>query len=200
MKRIAMIALILAAAIPAFADVTVVPTPNNKECGGKPCAEVNNSNNRIPMIITPRVEAKKAELVIPRRVFQQLQAQANGDNSSSAIGATRGLTLSTAQTVIAGLFLSLALVVGGLWFAWFGPQLGRAGKTALGLAALILIGASATMVYANIGPPPPVSRSLTSAILNPQIGPWDVQGEVKVSIGPDDTNSIQLILPQKDQK
>jgi hypothetical protein len=51
-----------------------------------------------------------------------------------------------------------------------------------------------------MGPPPAVSRSLTSAILNPQIGRWSVQGEVKVSIGPDTTNSIQLILPEQNQK
>src|ERR1043166_8015873 len=61
-------------------------------------------------------DAKEAQLLIPRSQIKQLRAQLEQlDNGTDSTAAITTSDLSGAQTVMSGLFISLALVFGGIW-------------------------------------------------------------------------------------
>ncbi len=140
---------------------------------------------------------KGARLVIPISIIRELQAndgKANDGKSSSAIPATFNdpriiaprNTISRWGTVMGGLLLAMAVLFGGLWLL-------RSRKVpnfaAVALVIAISSAATASFVYANVGPPPE-ARSLTSKILKYS----EVFGEVKIETT-DRQEYIQLVLP-----
>jgi hypothetical protein len=148
------------------------------------------------MMIDPNTKSGEARLLIPREVLQQMRAGLDGEGSRSS--ALAFFSAGGAQTVVAGLFLSLALAFGGLWLVRARGQR-RLGPAALCLAALALCGVAATAAYANAGPPP-VARSLTSRILIQDAQWYGVYGQVKVEVV-DEGNQIRLVLPRvKEEK
>ena len=142
------------------------------------------------MMIDPNSKTGEAKLLIPRSVLEQMRAGLDGDDSRSAAFAY--FNTGGAQTLMAGVFLSLAFAFGGVWLVRSRGQR-RLGPAALCVAALALCGAAATAAYANAGPPP-VARSLTSKILVPGAQPYGVYGQVKVEIS-DDESQLTLVLP-----
>jgi opacity protein-like surface antigen len=187
MKRrvnyLALAALLLATAASAFADVRVPDKEKNRPPKAQPFTAL--------MMIDPNTKSTEARLLIPREVLQQMRAGLDGEDSRAA--ALAFFNTSGAQTVMAGLFLSLALAFGGVWLVRSRGQK-RLGPAALCVAALALCGAAATAAYANAGPPS-VARSLTSKILIPDAKWYGVYGQVKVEVV-DDDNQIKLVLPR----
>ena len=187
MKRrfnyLALAALLLATAVNTFADVRVPDKDKNKSPKVSPFT--------AQMMIDPNTKSSEARLLIPREVLQQMRAGLDGEDARGS--ALAFFNTGGAQTVVAGLFLSLALAFGGLWLVRSRGQR-RLGPAALCLAALALCGVAATSVYANAGPPP-VARSLTSKILIQDAKWYGVYGQVKVEVV-DDNNQITLVLPR----
>jgi len=187
MKRrfnyLALAALLLATAVNAFADVRVPDRDKNKSPKVQPFS--------AQMMIDPNTKSSEARLLIPREVLQQMRAGLDGEDARGS--ALAFFNTGGAQTVVAGLFLSLALAFGGLWLVRSRGQR-RLGPAALCLAALALCGVAATAAYANAGPPP-VARSLTSKILIQDAKWYGVYGQVKVEVV-DDNNQITLVLPR----
>lgn len=187
MKRrfnyLALAALLLATAASASADVPNPERAKNKSPKAQPFTAL--------MAIDPNTKSAEARLLIPREVLRQMRAGLDGED-------TRGSALAFfntggAQTVMAGLFLSLALAFGGVWLVRSRGRR-RLGAAALCVAALALCGASASAAYANAGPPA-VARSLTSKVLIPEAKWYGVYGQVKVEVV-DDDNQIRLVLPR----
>lgn len=191
-RFIALVALALfAAAIPASANIAPpnMPTKPPRQTTGAP----------IRMQLRPDADAKEAKLIIPRKVLQQLKAELDGGadpQAAAAAVASSGFNLSSAQTAVAGVFVSLSIVLGGVWLAGTRGQGRRASRVASALAFVALGGAAAggAAVYANAGPPPS-ARSLTSKILSPDLSYWGASGVVKIEIA-DDESLIMLVLPK----
>lgn len=191
-RLIALVALALfAAAAPASANIAPpnMPTRPPRQTTGAP----------VRMQLRPDAEAKEAKLIIPRQVFKQLKAELDGGEDSqtaAAAVASGGSNLSSTQTAVAGVFLSLSLVLGGVWLAGSRAPGRRVSRVVSALALVALGGAAASgvAVYANAGPPP-AARSLTSKILSPNLSYWGASGVVKVEIA-DDESLIMLVLPK----
>ena len=100
---------------------------------------------------------------------------------------------SRTQTIVSGLFLSLAIVFGGVWFA----KRGKANKTLVAGAVLFLVGSAATLVFANTGPPQEL-RSISEQIIQTDelfTDGWNyAYGKVKVKVS-DKAEAIELIVP-----
>lgn len=186
--RLALVTLLLlVGSVHALADVAL-PNSAKHRTG-------NNSTITSSMIISPDEKAKEARLLIPRDLLRQLQAGLDGNDAQSSAAATSGLSgLSGAQTVMAGIFLSLALAFGGIHLLRSRQQTDKLTRAALGVAILALCGASASLVYGNAGPPP-VARSLTSKILIQDLQWWGAYGQVKVEIV-EDSDQVRLVLPK----
>jgi hypothetical protein len=95
---------------------------------------------------------------------------------------------------MSGLFLSLAIVFGGVWFM----RTGKANSTTnKGVIAAVLLScvASATFVFANAGPPAE-ARSITGKIFSPAMHMYGFGwGKIKVETTEDDSDRITLIVP-----
>jgi hypothetical protein len=191
MKRrvnyLALAAMLLATTVPAFADIAIPDKEKKKLPKG--------SAFSTQMRVAPDEKATEAKLLIPRDVWQQMRAGLDGDDTKAA--GLASFNPGGAQTVMAGLFLSLALAFGGVWLVRSRGQR-RFGTAALCVAALALCGAGAGVVFANAGPPP-VARSLTSKILTQDLQWWGAYGQVKVEVS-DDAREITLVLPKQKQE
>ena len=192
-RLIALAALALfAAAIPASANIAPPSLP------AKPPRQTTGAP--IRMQLRPDADAKEAKLIIPRKVLQQLRAELDGGaedpQAAAAAVASGGSNLSSTQTAVAGIFLSLSLVLGGVWLAGARAPGRRVSRVASALAFAALGGAAASgvAVYANAGPPP-AGRSLTSKILAPDLSYWGASGVVKIEIA-NDESLIMLVLPK----
>jgi hypothetical protein len=183
--RIALAALVLTATTTlAFADIA---NPDNRKTQANP-------SPKMQMQIATDEKAKEARLIIPREIWQQMKAQLDGNGSQNAAATTR-FNMTGAQTIVSGIFLSLAFAFGGVWLMRTRKGADRLSRaTALGAAVILLCGLTATIAYANAGPPP-VARSLTSNILIPELQWWGAYGQVKVEIV-EEGNEIRLVLPR----
>ena len=185
--RIALGLLLLAASVPAFADIAP-PDPNRNRPKDRPKITAR-------MHLQPDNQEKEARLLIPRDVLRQLQAAVSNESSNSSATAVNAFNLNGTQTVLAGLFLSLALVFGGVWFARSrATTTDKLTRAALCLAVLALCGATASIAYANAGPPP-AARSLTSKLLIQEAQAYGASGEVTIEVV-EEGQSITLILPR----
>jgi hypothetical protein len=186
--RTALAALMLMAMTAlAFADIA---NPDNRNRSSK-------SDLKIQMQIATDDKLKEARLVIPRAIFQQMSAQLDGNSSPQAATTARFFSMTGAQTVMSGIFLSLAFAFGGVWLVRSRKGAERTARAvALTVALLLVGGVTAGVAYANAGPPP-VARSLTSKILIQELQWWGAYGEVKVEIV-EEGNEIKLVLPRRE--
>lgn len=182
-KSIIAIAFIALFSIAAFADIRLPDTP-------KPTA-TPKPQKTIDSNLTIRLDqnATEATLTIPKSQIQQLRAALDeADGTSEPI-----LTFSRTQTIVSGLFLSLAVVFGGVWFS----QRGKAKQTLVAGAVLFLLGSAATIVFANVGPPAQL-RSISGKLFDKNVfGGWKrATGKIKINVS-DSGNVIELIVPDK---
>ncbi|MBP9663676.1 MAG: hypothetical protein KBD94_03585 [Pyrinomonadaceae bacterium] len=187
MKRITlMIAVLFVASLAAYADIA----PPKQEKTPKPKPGVNTT-----LFIKLDRNATEAVLRIPRSQVKQLRAELeqiddSEDNTASVETPGESSILRT-QTVVSGMFLSLAVVFGGIWFVRSGKISSTKGKT---LVALTVVTAAASFVYANIGPPPE-ARSITSSLFTRGVHMYkQASGKIKVETMTN-RDVIELIVP-----
>jgi len=190
MKRLFSLCVLLGMfSLAAFADVrlpdTPKPTPAPKQ---KKTIESN-------MTIRLDKKASEARLIIPKSQIKQLRAAL--DDLDDDTGNT-ALNIGRTQTIVSGLFLSLAFVFGGVWFARARKNDGKINKTAAAAIMLFLVGASATAAFANMGPPTEL-RSISSKLFNKQIfGGWNsATGKIKIEVTEKDGGPVELVVPDK---
>ena len=180
MKLIALaLALTAAASISALANIPRPDrTPVSKAAKGVVAT----------MDIALDRNAKEATLIIPRSQIRQLRAELealDGDGETAA----GGWTFTSTQTIVSGVFLSLAVVFGGLLLA----RSGRAPRAAAAIAGIALLGSAATFLYANAGPPPE-ARTITGKMFSQAMHIYGFGwGQVRLQVG--DEERIRLIVP-----
>ncbi len=142
-------------------------------------------------------DAKEARLVIPASQIKQLRAElerldGGGNDIAAAAVAAGGFTRM--QTIVSGLFLSLAFVFGGIWFTrseWLST---KSGKAAAGLMFIFSTGAFATIAFANAGPPAE-ARSITGKMFTQAVHIYGFgSGKIKLETS-NDANLVTLIVP-----
>jgi hypothetical protein len=144
-------------------------------------------------------DAKEAKLLIPRSQIKNLRAalEEMDDDTGNTAAATSG-GLSRLQTIVSGMFLSLAMVFGGIWFVRSGKAATKTAKTAVVALAIAGIATAATFVYANAGPPSE-ARSITGKMFSQSVHLYGFGwGRVKLGVAPDER--IQLIVPNEKDK
>ena len=170
----------------AFADIAR-PEPAKTP---KPAKGINTT-----MLIRLDRDAKEAKLVIPKSQIKQLRAELermdDGSDDTAAVTTTNGV--SRTQTIVSGMFLSLALVFGGMWFVRSGKSTTKSGKALVVLAMLAGIGSAATYVYANAGPPRE-ARSITGKMFSQSVHIYNFgSGAIRLETGSGE--QIEMIVP-----
>jgi hypothetical protein len=171
-----------------FADIRLPETPKPKQ----------NKSVDTKLIINVSKDAKEAKLIIPKSQLKQLRAELDDlDNDSGNTAAN----FSRTQTIVSGLFMSLAMVFGGVWFVRSRKADTKTAKTLIIGTVLFSAFTAATLVFANAGPPIE-TRSITSKIFSPLVlkSYGKVSGKIKLEV----SNSIsepELIVPDvQDEK
>lgn len=119
------------------------------------------SQSDVRLRINVRSEATEPTLTIKRSALKQLraaidEAEADENYAEKTVPVS---SIARSQTIIGGIFFSLAFIVGGVWM--FRTK-GKSSKIITGFLVIVFIGAGATLVFANAVPPHLVS--LTSRI------------------------------------
>jgi hypothetical protein len=185
MKRIfTLFALITVFSIAAAADVRLPNTP-------KPTPTEEKKSIETDLRIRLRKDAKEARLLIPKDRINELRAQLDELDGGSNTAAF--LSVSRAQTVIGGLFLSLAMVFGGVWLTRARTGGFKPHKAIVAGAGLLFVGAFAVASFANMGPPPE-ARSITGKIFTPGVHMYK-QASGKIRVEASDNDWIELIVP-----
>ncbi len=189
MKTILILGSIVVMAVAyGFADVA---RPDGKPTKPLVSSKQVDSNLRISL----RRDATEARLIIPKSQINELRAALNEiDDGGEKIETDRSAGILRSQTIVSGLFLSLALVFGGIWFVRSEKIETRKGK-ALGLIAVFaFVGATATLVFANVGPPPDASwingKMFSNAVHEYKQG----GGKIKLEVSESET-VVLLIVP-----
>lgn len=179
------VALTLIAQTLAFADIAPAPgkSPNRVK---KPTAV----NTEMEIRLDPN--ATEAKLIIPASQLKRLRAELDelGGDDNTASGS--GGEINRTQTIISGVFLSVAFVFGGLWISRNRKVL--INNKAIGILAIAgAIGSAATLVYANAGPPAE-ARSITSKMFSQAVHFYGFgYGKIKLQTG--DGERVKLVVP-----
>jgi hypothetical protein len=188
LKYIYLLAVISTSIVTAFADV---PRPDG-------------SSNRVkgPVHLDTYLSikldrtAKDARLVIPRSQLKELRAELDaieaGPGDTAAVVSTDGI--SRTQTIVSGAFLSLAMVVAGVWYVRRGKVSTPAGKSAAVAIAVLSAGVFATMVYGNAGPPA-AAREISGKMFSQAVHMYKFGGgKIKLEVSATETQPT-LIVP-----
>jgi hypothetical protein len=141
------------------------------------------------MIVKPDPKASEARLQISQRTLQSIAREAGNLSSNQSI--TERVTHSSARTMMAGLFMFLAVSFAGVWFARSSQR-----RNHKAIAAVILIatvfGLAAVIVRANAGPPGYIRwQGLPQNLKDGKV----TGGGVDIEIVPGDDSEIKLIVP-----
>lgn len=191
MKKLLFLSILISTFyVSTFADIRlpddIKPSPETKS---------NKKEKRMSLSISVNPNYKEPVLRIPRGAVKNLRAQLDDieETNSNYAG---GMSISRTQTLMSGLFFSLALVFGGVWVLR-GKSFGKNQKIVSGLLIFGLLGASVYTVFANAAPPPlqGIDDSLFSDKMKSR---WrGARGTVKIEISEneDSGSPIQLIVP-----
>lgn len=190
MKRtLALTTLLLAIASVALADVAEPGrTPRGRTPKPKPAVATD-------LMIRLDADARDARLIIPKSQLKQLRAELEqiDDDGNIAAAAAGTDSLSRTQVIASGMFLSLAIAFGGVWFMRSGRSPNRAVKTAIIAAAGLGIASASTIAFANIGPPSLV-RGITGTIFSTDMQQRGTAwGKIKVETS--DEDHVELVVP-----
>ena len=124
-KILVLFAMFALFAINAFGDIPRPNTPKPKQ------------SRLIDSRMTIRIsrDAKEAKLIIPKSQVKQLRAELEELDGESDTTAASTINFTRTQTIVSGLFLSLAFVFGGVWLA-------RGRKTELKANKALVVGAN----------------------------------------------------------
>jgi len=188
-KLLAITGLLLLISTAAFADIARPDRSPNRV--PKPKSGINST-----LVIRLDQKVNEAKLIIPRSQIKDLRAQLDeleGDQDTAA-AATSPATFSRTQTIVSGMFLSLAMVFGGIWVVRSGKAATRGGKSLVVVAVVAGIASAATFVYANAGPPSE-ARVITGKMFSQAVHMYKYgSGKIKVETKAEG-DSIELIVP-----
>lgn len=152
----------------------------------------------VRLYIETRSGTKEPTLEISRSSLKQLRAALDDAEINADLAENADETpapeskVSRSQTLVAGMFFSLAFIIGGVWM--FRAK-GKSSKIALGLVVCAVIGAGTTVVFANAAPPE--AFMLTSRIFSKMTKSYGyATGNVKVKIVNKNDNRIYLRIPK----
>lgn len=185
------LAVVMVVSFVALGDIPrppVTPTP-------KPAKE----GKAIDTILYIKlVNSDTAKIKIPKSSLSKLRAELenleNGDDSTAATTFIDGGS-GNIQSIVGAAFLSLAIIVGGLWFSR--SRSSKAVKTTVAGALLFVSGVATTAVVANIGPPID-TQSITNKIFSSSVqSRGAASGRVKLVVVDDkDSDSVVLEVPR----
>ncbi|MBS1794459.1 MAG: hypothetical protein JSS81_11425 [Acidobacteria bacterium] len=186
MKKIAfLLTFILLTAAFARADESIPPTPKPTKTPRGATSLDSTLNIRLA------TGEKQARLIIPKDKLKQLRAELDGLDDADAPTAS---VFTRTQTVVGGLFLSLGMVFGGVWFVRSGKSAAKKAKIAALVAVVFGAGALATAVSGNIRPP--TRKDITSEIFKSEYFQYSgLDGDVRVEVT-DSGDKIRLIVPK----
>ena len=186
LKRMILTLSILTFAATAFADI---PRPDSTPNHGKRSVEVDTHLS----IVLDR-NAKEARLIIPRSQIKALRAELEGIDSDETTAALTATGTSRLQMIVGGILLSLAVAFAGIWFTRNKTMSTTGSRSAVAGAAILTVGALATIVYGNAGPPPDASN-ITGKMFSPAVHLYKGGGG-KIKLEVSDTVTIpKLIVP-----
>lgn len=172
--------LVIASAIYAFGDIARPKTSPSPESG--------KAVFYTGLTVTPDAKAYEARLQISQETLKQIsQAAANTGGTESM---TQRLMHSSTRTIMAGLFMFLAVSFAGVWLARSNQH-----RHPKAIAAVVLItaflGMATIIVRANAGPPGYLRwQNLPQALKDGK----PTVGGVSIEIVPGDDN-MKLIIP-----
>jgi ABC-type glycerol-3-phosphate transport system permease component len=173
--------LLIGSAIYAFGDIARPKvTPTAKE--GKTVLYTS-------MTVKPDAKASEARLQISQATLQSIAREAG--NISSDESMTQRLMHSSTRTIMAGLFMFLAVSFAGVWFARSSQRRNHKAIAAVILIAMVF-GLATVIVRANAGPPGYIRwQGLPQNLKDGKT----TGGGVDIQIVPGDDSTITLIVP-----
>ncbi len=140
--------------------------------------------------------AKNARLVIPKNQIQQLRAELEDLDNEQNNEAAAANGFSRTQTIIGGLFMSSAFLLGGIWFARSRKINTKTGKSLVAGSILFCLGSLATIALGNAGPPPEL-RQITGKLFDKKVFDYwnSASGKIKLETATDNSQAVQLIVP-----
>jgi lipopolysaccharide export LptBFGC system permease protein LptF len=176
----AAILTLLASAVFAFADIAL------QKSAASPAEPRTVLFSSLEIVSDPK--AYDARLQISENAFKRMQQGANENAAGTSLG-TR-LRNSSTRTMMAGVFMFLAVSFAGVWLARSGQRRNQKAVVAVLLFAVV-VGAATVIVRANAGPPGYIRwQNLAQHLKDGK----PTSGDVSVEIVPGDGN-IKLILP-----
>jgi hypothetical protein len=169
---------LLASAIYAFADIA----------RPKPSPADPKSLFYTGMTITSDPKKYEATLQISENTLRRLQEAAgrNGENTSLS----QSIMHSSGRTMMAGVFMFLAISFAGVWFARSSQRRNHKAIAAVLLIAIVF-GVGTVIVRANAGPPGYIRwQNLPQSLKDGK----DTSGGVMIEVIPGDDN-MKLIIP-----
>ena len=164
--------------------------------------DLPNSKKAIDTTLVIQLDrnAKDARLIIPRSQIKQLRAElesldAGSENTAAAISAESGF--SGTQTIMSGLFISLATVFGGIWFVRSKRVSNIRGQATAAVAAVFAIGGFVMMAYGNAGPPAE-ARTITGKMFSPAVHMYGFgSGKIKLEVSDKERTPVLIVPNQK---
>ena len=173
------ICALLASAIYAFGDIArPKPTPVQ----GKTVLYTG-----LTVVTDPK--AYEARLQISQETLKHIQEGAGSNGGTESV--TQRVMHSSTKTIMAGLFMFLAVSFAGVWFARSSQRRNHKAIAAVLLIAAVF-GIGTVIVRANAGPPGYIRwQNLPQALKDGK----PTSGGVNIEIVPGDESQIKLIIP-----
>jgi len=180
----AVICALLASGIYAFGDIA---RPKNT-----PTAEAGKTVFYTGLTVTSDPKAYEARLQISKETLQRIQEAAAKTSSNESM--TQRLMHSSTRTIMAGLFMFLAVSFAGVWLARSTQRRNQKAIVAVLLVAVVL-GIGTVIVRANAGPPGYIRwQNLPQSLKDGK----ETTGGVSIEVVSSDDN-IKLIIPLRNQ-
>jgi hypothetical protein len=182
-KQLAVLALLLAAAAPAFADIALPK---------KPDANNNEVRRDLPFsrMSIERVEGlREARLQIPRSQLRGLNVAAGIEG-----GGAQSASIKSAGTIVGGVFVSLAVVLTGLLLVRSRRGL-RVGRAAAAAVLCVCAAGAAVVTYANVAPPPGIRPQDPGTLVKAVTGA-PLAGSIRIEVVEEGT-VIKLLVPAR---
>ena len=182
----AAVLLLIACAVYTFGDIARPKT--------SPSPQVGKIIFHTGLQIVPDAKVYEARLQISQETLQRLR-EATANTSSPNPSMAQRLMQSSTRTMMAGMFMFLAISFAGVWLARSSQR--RSQKAVAAMVMVIgLLGAGTVIVRANAGPPGYVYwQNLPQNLTNGK----DTRGGLDIEIVPGDAN-IKLIVPMRNTK
>ena len=187
MKRIVVLCaaalLLIASGIYAFGDIAR-PKESATPTAGKVVLHTG-------LQIVPDAKSSEARLQISQKTLDLIRQSGGSTSANQTI--TERLMQSSARTVMAGMFMFLAVSFAGVWLARSNQRRGQKAIAAVALT-IGMLGAATVLVRANAGPPGIFYwRNLPKNLTKGEA----TRGGLDIEIVSGDDSGVKLIVPMR---